>query len=175
MIKGKKTILELPEEKHLKQMLEWRNTPELKMFFGEYRELSYNHQINWWRDKVLNDDSCQYFVIKPISKNKIIGTASLVNVHPVYRKAEFGILIGDEEYRNGGYGSDALRTIIKFGFEELNLNRIWCEVYSNNTAIEIYRHLGFKDEGIMRKSVYKNGSYLDSHILGMLREEYDQL
>lgn len=175
MIEGEKITLTIPEKQHLKQMMKWRNTPELKVFSGEYRELSYSHQINWWKDKVLKDDLCQYFVIKPIGEDKIIGTASLVNIHPVYKKAQFGILIGDKKYRNNGFGSDALRTIMKFGFKELNLNRIWSEVYSNNIAIEIYRHLGFKDEGVMRQSVYKNGSYLDSHILAILKEEYDRL
>jgi hypothetical protein len=174
MLKGKKVTLHLPEEKHLKKMLEWRNDPNLRQFFREYRELSYEHQVKWWKDKALSDDSWQYFVMKPNGEDKIIGVIGLVYIHPIYKTAEFAISIGDENYRNGGFGSDALRTIIKYGFEELNLNRIWCEVYSNNKAIDVYRHIGFKDEGLLRQTVYKNGQYHDSYILGMLKDEWQK-
>ena len=81
------------------------------------------------------------------------------------------ILIGDV-FRNGGYGSDALRLLIAYGFNTLNLHRIWCEVYSNNSAINVYRHLGFKDEGILRQHHYDEGQYWDSHMLGLLRSEW---
>ena len=67
-----------------------------------------------------------------------------------------------------------LETLIKYGFEELNLNRIWCEVYSNNDSIHLYRKIGFKDEGILRQHVFKNGEYLDSYVLGMLKTEYNE-
>ena len=63
-----------------------------------------------------------------------------------------------------------LITLIKYGFNELNLNRIWCEVYSNNNSIHLYKKLGFKSEGILREHVYKNGNYLNSHMLGMLKK-----
>ena len=68
-----------------------------------------------------------------------------------------------------------MRTLIKYGFEDLNLNRIWCEVYSNNDAIDVYRHIGFKDEGILRQTYFNEGKYWDSHLMGMLREEYEQI
>jgi RimJ/RimL family protein N-acetyltransferase len=105
----------------------------------------------------------------------IIGSIGLTYIHPIYKSAEFSITIGHKDYRGGGYGSDALRTIIKYGFEQLNLNRIWCEVYSNNDAIDIYRHIGFKDEGILRQTVFKNSEYLDSYVLGMLKSDYVEI
>ena len=52
------------------------------------------------------------------------------------------------------------------------MNRIWCEVYSNNDALQIYKHLGFKEEGVLRQNYYSEGEYWDSHILSMLKEEY---
>ena len=66
----------------------------------------------------------------------------------------------------------SLRTLIKYGFEELNMNRIWCEVYSNNDALHIYKHLDFVEEGVLRQNYYAEGKYWDSHILSMLKEEY---
>jgi RimJ/RimL family protein N-acetyltransferase len=132
-------------------------------------------KYKWWNDKILNDDSWQFFVVKPLDKDMIIGSIGLTYIHPIYKSAEFSITIGHKDYRGGGYGSDALRTIIKYGFEQLNLNRIWCEVYSNNDAIDIYRHIGFKDEGILRQTVFKNSEYLDSYVLGMLKSDYVEI
>jgi UDP-4-amino-4,6-dideoxy-N-acetyl-beta-L-altrosamine N-acetyltransferase len=176
MITGKKIILDIPQEHHLEKMLEWRNTPEFRKYFREYRVLSKEHQHKWWREKVISDDTWQYFVIKPQSEpDKIIGVTGLLYLHPVYKTGEFAINIGDPDFREGGYGSDALRTLTKYGFDQLNLNRIWCEVYSNNAAIDIYRHIGFIDEGLLRQTVFKDGEYLDSYILSMLRTDYEKL
>ena len=61
MIIGKKVILEIPEEKHLSKMLEWRNDPEFRQYYREYRVLSYENQLKWWKDKILNDDKKAIF------------------------------------------------------------------------------------------------------------------
>jgi len=167
MIRGKKVILQVPDKKHLELMLQWRNNPDFRQYYREYRVLNKNQQLKWWKRRVIKDDSWQYFVVSPASeKDKIIGFVGLTYIHPIYKTAE---------YRGKGYGSDALRTVIKYGFEQLNLNRIWCEVYSNNKSVDVYRYLGFKDEGVLRQSVFKNGEYLDSYILSMLKEEYMNL
>ena len=172
MIKGEKVILSQVEEFHLSLLLNWRNNPDFRKYYREYRLLTMTHQKRWWRNKILNDDSWQYFVIKPIDKDKVIGVTGLTYIHPIYRSAEFAITIGDLSYSGQGYGSDALRTLIKYGFNEINLNRIWCEVFSNNAALEIYKHIGFKAEGIMRETYFYDGKYWDSHILSMLRSEW---
>ena len=69
MIIGKKVILEVPEKKHLTKMLEWRNNPEFRQYYREYRVLTYEHHLKWWEDKVLNDDTWQYFVFRPKGEN----------------------------------------------------------------------------------------------------------
>ena len=175
MIIGKKIRLVGVEEEHLKTLMGWRNDPKFRQYYREYRVLTLEDKYKWWKDKILNDNTWQFFVVKPIDKDIVIGSIGLTYIHPIYKTAEFSITIGHENYRGGGYGSDALRTIVKHGFEQLNLNRIWCEVYSNNDAIGVYRHIGFKDEGTQRQTVFKNGEYLDSHLLGMLRSDYDKL
>ena len=62
---------------------------------------------------MLNDDTWQYFVFRPKGENEIAGVIGLTYIHPAYRTAEFAICV-DEDYRNNGYGSDALRTVIKY-------------------------------------------------------------
>jgi len=174
MIYGKDIILGAIEKHHLPIMVEYRNDPELRKYFREYRLLTLEHQTRWWEEKVLKDPSWEYFVIYPKSNpDHIIGMTGLTYMHQVNRNGEFAIVIGDKNYRSKGLGKDALKTIIRYGFKELNLHRIDCEVWENNSSIELYRKLGFIDEGRLRDRYYWGGKFWDSYILSMLRQEFD--
>ena len=170
-VDGDNIYLETLSEDHLETLLQWRNNPDNQLAYREYRVLTMEDQYRWFK-QIMSDNTSCHFVIKPYELDEIIGTVSLTHIHPAYNSAEFGIIIADNNFRGSGYGLDSLQTIIKYGFEELNLNRIWCEVFQNNQAINLYTKLGFKQEGVIRQSVYKNNQYLDSYILSMLRDEY---
>jgi RimJ/RimL family protein N-acetyltransferase len=174
MLKGKKVNLKAVSPESLQQFMEWRNDQELRKYFREYRELNKDMQESWYKNKVLGDRQQVNFEIRDKEANKLIGHCGLYYIDWISRHAEFGIYIGDSDFRSGGYGSSALRTLLRYGFNDLNLNKIWCEVYSNNGAIEIYRHIGFKDEGILRQHYYNEGKYWDSTIMSVLKEEYSQ-
>lgn len=175
MLKGEKVILVKPNRDDMPLLLEWRNNPDYRKYYREYRESNLEDQIKWYEETMMKDNSWLHFAVKPIEEpNKLIGVVCLNHIHSVYRTAEFGITLGDISYRGKGYGKDMLLTIIKYGFDQLNLNRIWCEVYSNNESIHLYRKIGFKDEGVLRQHIFKDGKYLDSYMLGMLRSEYEQ-
>lgn len=174
MLKNKKVILESVNHCDIKKFQAWRNNPELRKYFREYREISDDMQEAWF-SKISQDKNQINFSIKEKGTKKLIGHCGLYYISWTNRTAEFGIYIGDFEYRGKGFGSDALRMLCKYGFEELNLNRIWCEVYSNNKSLDMYRHIGFKDEGVLRQTYYSSGKYWDSYILSMLKNEYAAL
>tara|TARA_B100000212_G_C27310669_1_gene505586 strand:- start:194 stop:730 length:537 start_codon:yes stop_codon:yes gene_type:complete len=173
MITGKKISLESIDAEHIEQLRNWRNDPSLRKYFREYREISYEMQKKWF-DKIASDQNQVNFSIKDKQTGKLIGHCGLYYINWRARHGEFGIYIGDKNYRGLGYGSDALRQLCKYGFEELNLNKIWCEVYSNNLSLDMYRHIGFVDEGVLRQNYYCEGKYWDSYILSMLRDEHDK-
>ena len=175
MINGKKVFLSSVERENIEQLRLWRNKPELRKYFREHKEIGKDMQSKWYKTRVLDDRDQINFEIHDKESHQLIGHCGLYHISWIHRYAEFGIYIGDDSFRSDGYGSDALRTLIGYGFNDLNLNRIWCEVYSNNTAIDIYRHIGFKDEGTLKQTAFKNGKYLDSYILGMLKSDYDKL
>jgi len=175
MIKGKLVYLSKPSHEDIPLLLDWRNNPDNRKYYREYKELNLCDQIKWYENIILKDPSWQHFIVSPIdSPSKKIGVVFLNHIHPIYRTGEFGITLGDEEYRGKGYGKDMLLTLLQYGFEQLNLNRIWCEVYSNNNSVHLYREIGFKDEGTLRQAVFKDNRYLDSYILGMLKSEYEK-
>lgn len=176
MITGDKIILTKPSKDDMPVLLKWRNNPIFRQYYREYREINLDDQINWYENIMLKDPTWHHFVASPKDDtSRIIGIVCLNHIHFHNRTGEFGITLADDEYRGKGFGKDMLLTIINYGFKELNLNRIWCEVYSNNNSIHLYKKLGFVSEGILREHVYKNGKYLDSHILGMLKKEFNKL
>lgn len=82
-------------------------------------------------------------------------------------------MIGNKENRGKGIGTFAISTIVNHAFFDLNLRRIQLEVLEyNQTAQNLYRKIGFVVEGRKRKAVFKNGSYVDEMIMGLLRDEY---
>src|SRR5256885_3889053 len=105
-----------------------------------------------------------------------IGNTNLFNASPENRSAELGIMIGEKEYRSRGLGTDALTTLARFGFDEMNLNRIQLTVYSfNERAQAAYRKAGFVEEGRLRQAMYREGVYHDILVMGLLRHEFDAL
>ncbi len=74
-----------------------------------------------------------------------------------------------------GYGRESLKALIKYAFEEMNMNRFWLDVYPfNERGIHLYESLGMKRDGTMRQNYKDQRGYLDQMIYSLLREEYDE-
>ena len=104
-----------------------------------------------------------------------LGNIALQHIHPVNRTAELSIVIGEKEAWGQGVGKEAGRLICDHGFQSLNLHRIACGTFENNLAMQrLAQYLGMVQEGVRRKAVYKDGSYLDIIEFGVLRHEYEK-
>jgi len=80
-----------------------------------------------------------------------------------------GIMIGDREYQDRGYGTDAVRTILRFAFDEMNLNRVWLHVHEDNArGIAVYRKCGFREEGRLRDVLLWDGVFHDAIVMSVL-------
>ena len=103
----------------------------------------------------------------------IVGNCGLFNIDWRCRSAEVGIFIGEKGLWNQGYGSEAMRLLLKHGFETLNLNRISLDVYETNPrAIRAYEKAGYVLEGRKRQAMVKNGRYIDVLLMSVLRSEW---
>ncbi len=104
-----------------------------------------------------------------------IGNISLQNIHPLNRSAEYAIIIGDKEYWGKGIAKEASHLILKHGFEQLNMHRIYCGTSTENMPMQkLAAALGFKQEGIRREAMYKNGSFVDVIEYGLLKKDLVQ-
>ena len=85
-------------------------------------------------------------------------------------------MIGEKDCWGRGYGTDAIRALLRFAFREMNLNRVWLTTGENNPrALACYRKCGFREEGHLRQDRYLEGRYWDTILMGILREEFEAL
>lgn len=122
-----------------------------------------------------NSNTNVNFVIVTLNENKMIGTISLEDINTIHRTATLGIFIDDKEYRNNGYGTEAIRLILDYGFHYLNLNNIKLDLMGfNERALKCYQKCGFKEYGRRRKCKFINGKYYDSISMDILAEEFTE-
>ena len=113
------------------------------------------------------------FAIVTIQENKLIGSCALEKIDHIRRTATLGIFIGDIEERNKGYGAEAIRLILDYGFHYLNLHSVKLEVLAfNERAISCYRKCGFQEFGKRRESEFLNGKYYDRIYMDILESEF---
>ena len=119
------------------------------------------------------DENSYYFHLKTLSDDVLVGFVVLFNFKWGNQSAEMAIGIGDPSYRGKGYGQDALKLILNYGFNELNLHRISLTVMDYNTpAIKAYERVGFVLEGTHRQAVQRQGKRYDLLLYGILRDEF---
>ncbi len=174
MLKGKYVGLRAIEESDLSQLLLWRNQPNYRRYFREYRELSQTNQKNWFDSKVLNDKSTEMFSIVDVNTGELLGACGLCYIDWINRNADFSIYIGkDDLYIDEKYAIEAAQIMMKYGFEELNLHKLWSEIYSFDEAKKVmFDRLGFKLEGVHKEKHWTEGKWCDSLFYGYLQMKY---
>lgn len=97
----------------------------------------------------------------------------LENINNINRSAVLGIFIGDKDYRSKGYGTEAIRLLLDFGFNYMNLHSIKLNLLSaNERAFKCYSKCGFKEAGRIRDNVFVNGKYYDTIAMDILESEF---
>ncbi|MFX1503371.1 MAG: GNAT family N-acetyltransferase [Promethearchaeota archaeon] len=163
------------KREYIDSFLKWFNDPEITQYLIMYRPMTRMSEEDWIENlKEKNDDI--HFSIVIFHENgseKIIGNCGLHKINWKDRIAEVGIVIGEKEYQNKGYGSEALDILLEYGFDTVNLNRIELYVYEYNTrAIKSYKKVGFVEEGRKRQFIWNKGKYYDAILMSVLAEEW---
>ncbi len=114
--------------------------------------------------------------IETIDEGRHVGSIALHDVQPFTTKATLGVMIGDKSHWSRGYGTDAILTLLRFAFYEMNLHRVALEVHEDNgRAIACYRKCGFVEEGRLRHDRFRRGEYRDTLVMGVLANEFRAL
>ena len=160
------------EEDDLERVHRWLNDPAMTRFI-EIRYPQSRAQIEEAFDETPPAAFAgARFAIETLAA-KQLGTCVLRSHSPEDRAATAGITIGEESYWGGGYGTDAMRVLCRFGFAMMNLHRIELSVFEDNPrAIRCYEKLGFQHEGRRREADYREGRYRDVLMMGLLQHEF---
>lgn len=114
------------------------------------------------------------FAIHTIEGDRMIGLVGLDGFDWLSRTAWVGIGIGETEFQGKGYGTDAMKVVLRYGFTELNLNRVNLTVFEyNQRAIRCYEKCGFKHEGIQREFIFKENKRWGLVNMGILRSDWE--
>lgn len=159
MIKGNNINLEPITDQFTSKIVQWRNSDNVKKFFLDRKPLTEDMHRSWLKNMVETGKTVQFIIFEKNSRP--IGTVYLRDIDYDNHNAEFGIYIGEDVERGKGYGSEALDLICKYGFSELKLHKIYLRVLTSNiTAINVYKKMGFTEEGCMKDHIFVDGKYL---------------
>ncbi|RFU70055.1 N-acetyltransferase [Peribacillus saganii] len=115
-----------------------------------------------------------YFRLRTIEDDQLIGFIAIHSIEWNNRTGLLAIGIGDPSNHNKGYGTEALKLILRYAFHELNLDRVGLEVIEyNKGGVRAYEKAGFQQEGRKRSVVYRDGKRYDMIVMGVLRHEWE--
>ncbi|MEO8842370.1 MAG: GNAT family protein [Kofleriaceae bacterium] len=174
MLRGEHIQLRSIEREDLTRMRDWRNLPEFRRNFREFRELNLQNQEQWFT-RISASANDFMFVVERSDDHVPIGVAGLVYVHWVVRSADISLYIGDNAMYidgPGGHAEDAAKTLIRYAFDNLNLNKVWTELYAfDDHKVALFTRLGFARDAVLRDNAFEDGRYHDSYIYSLLRSD----
>lgn len=170
MIKGKKVFLRSIEEEDLAQLRVWRNNPNLRKFFRETDEISKVNQEKWFELINAKNSIHKMFAIVNIETNELMGACGLCYIDWINRSADFSIYLGYKDmYIDNIYAVEAANLMRNYGFDILNLHRLWAEIYSiDEMKKEFFATLNFKFDGMLRETYWFEGNWHNSLYYSLL-------
>ena len=172
-LEGEHVALRPIEPEDMPRITKWINdgTVTYYMFYGqEPRTVAH---VSEEFDHYIKSANEAAFLVEDKQTGTPVGFAGLFEIHSTSRKAEFRVLLGEKAFWNRGYGTEVTELLIFYGFDRLNLNRVFLGVTDENRgAVRAYEKTGFKVEGRLRQDIYRNSRYYDSIRMAILRDEY---
>ena len=174
LFRGSLLRLAAPREEDVETLARWSEDADhmraLDTDFARPRTLQ---EIAGQHNPEQRDPNGVLFHLRTLDDDRLIGFVALHSIEWNNRAGLLSIGIGEADFRGRGYGSEALRLILRYAFDELNLDRVGLDVISNNQrAIRAYERAGFRHEGALRAAVLRDGQRYDRLLMGILREEW---
>ena len=174
MLIGSRVRLRAIERDDLPRFVAWLNDPEVRRTLVLFAPMSLAAEEAWYQG-LAGDPSRHVFAIdaKGADEWSHVGTCGLERVDLRAGSATLGIFVGERSRWGQGIATEAIELLLRFGFEELRLNRVELEVFDLNTrGRRVYDRLGFVLEGTRRQAHFLEGRYVDAHTMSLLAEEW---
>jgi len=148
----------------------------------------YSRLLNWdpalrasakttqkWIEKQYERENDYPFAIRTLADDRIIGMIGLDGIRWTHGDSFVGIGLGNREDWGKGYGTDAMKIMLRYAFTELNLRRVSLDVFEyNQRGVRSYKKTGFVIEGRERGVILREGRRWDMIYMGILREEWEE-
>ena len=154
--------------------IKWRSDEDIQNMVGGPKYFISSEKEKEWVRKTIFDNERMVLGICIKENNKLIGTVNIQEIDYINRSCHVPILIGDKEEWSKGYATEARMMALRFAFYERGMKRAWATIIDTNTAsIKMHEKCGYKQEGVLRQSLYKDGVFHDQILMSILREEFD--
>ena len=178
MIFGERIRLRAVKRQDLPRFVKWFDDPEVRAGIQLFMPLSLDEEEQWY-EAMLKRDPIEHTLSIDVHKGDEwihIGGCGLMDFEPHSRRMELGITIGEKSAWDQGLGTDTVRTLLRHAFDTLNLNRVVLRVFETNLrAIQVYKKIGFVEEGRLRQDHFIDGQYVDVLIMGILCTEWKSM
>jgi RimJ/RimL family protein N-acetyltransferase len=176
LLRGERTWLRPIEERDLVAYVAAVNDEEVGGWAGYGMPFSLEQAREWLKhitEKGQHGEG-HFFAVCELGDDRFIGTVWLKDMNLHFGSAELAIFM-DHDHIGAGWGTDAQRALLRFAFVNIGLQRVFLTVYAaNKRAIRSYEKLGFRTEGVMRRSWRGPRGLEDSLLMAILRDEWEE-
>ncbi|WP_430475985.1 GNAT family N-acetyltransferase [Thalassospira lucentensis] len=153
----------------------WMENPEATRYMETGWRPIPDKELEAAYDSFTNSSENVVFVIDDKVSGESVGFCGIYLIQWICRRGEFRILIGKTDALGKGLGTAALKEVVGYAFDKLNLETLYLGVNTENTrAVCSYEKVGFQKEGVRRQIIYRNGRYYDAYMMSLLRSEYEK-
>jgi len=151
----------------------WRRDPVVSDGVGApHRFIGVDVDLKWFEEYLSRRGSEVRCAVCIAETGQLVGMVSLTRIDYVHRNAEYNAMVGERASQNRGIGTEATRAMVRHGFFDLNLHRIYVSILRDNiSSIRMCEKAGFREEGTIREGAYKNGRYHDLVLMGVLKSD----
>jgi RimJ/RimL family protein N-acetyltransferase len=171
MIAGEHVILRAFEPDDAERCYRWMNDPNIVRTLKERYPIAFQNEVEWLEGAMHPTPNERHFAIERRDDRSHIGNASIHGIDWTSRSGWFGLFVGEPTAWNRGFGGDAIQTLVRFAFDEMNLTKLRINVFEyNDRAKHVLEAHGFVREGCLRRDFFREGAYHDIVIYSIFRE-----
>jgi RimJ/RimL family protein N-acetyltransferase len=172
--KGEMIRLAPLDRESIPTYLSWFRDYDIQQWMKAAVPVTVEAETAWYEETTASENAFS-FEIRTLQDDHLIGNCSIFGIDHKNRSGELGIVIGEKAYWGKGWGSDAVQTLLRFAFGEINLNRVYLRVLAHNKrAIRAYEKCGFQHEGTARQALFREGQYHDMNLMAILFEDWQR-
>jgi len=174
MLETENIILRQIEKEDLPKLRDWRNSPIIRPTLRQFAPLNMVNQEKW-----LESLYAPYlpkhimFAIVDKKTETLLGVCGLTYINWKEGHTDVTIYIGEENWQGRGIATEVLKRLVKYGFEELRLHRLFGVIFDyNKPSQKLFERCKFRYDGVHREARFWEGKYYDEVIMSILSQEY---